>query len=37
MQTNIHVGRLLKEFELQTVGEHKDIKMVRLGLTVKRY
>ena len=37
MQTNIHVGRLLKEFELQTVGEHKDIKMVRLGLAVKRY
>ena len=37
MQTNIHVGRLLKEFDLQTVGEHKDIKMVRLGLAVKRY
>ena len=37
MQTNIHVGRLLKEFELQTVGEHKDIKMVRLGLAVKHY
>lgn len=37
MQTNSHVGRLLKEFELQTVGENKDIKMVRLGLAVKRY
>ncbi|MDF8368716.1 single-stranded DNA-binding protein [Weissella paramesenteroides] len=37
MQTNIHVGRLLKEFELQTVGEYKDIKMVRLGLAVKRF
>ena len=37
MQTNIHVGRLLKEFELQKVGENKDIKMVRLGLAVKRY
>ena len=37
MQTNSHVGRLLKEFELQTVGEKKDIKMVRLGLAVKRY
>lgn len=37
MQMNSHVGRLLKEFELQTVGEKKDIKMVRLGLAVKRY
>lgn len=37
MQTNIHVGRLVKEFELQTVGEKQDIKMVRLGLAVQRY
>lgn len=37
MQTNIHVGRLLKEFELQTVGEKQDIKLVRFGLAVQRY
>lgn len=37
MQTNIHVGRLLKTFNVQMVGEKKDIKMVRLGLAVKRY
>ena len=37
MQTNIHVGRLVKEFELQTVGEKQDIKMVRFGLAVQRY
>lgn len=37
MQTNIHVGRLLKEFELQTVGEKQDIKMVRFGLAVQHY
>jgi len=36
MQTNIHVGRLVKEFELQTVGEKQDIKMVRFGLAVQR-
>lgn len=37
MQTNIHVGRLVKEFELQIVGEQQDIKMVRFGLAVQRY
>lgn len=37
MQTNIHVGRLVKEFELQAVGEKQDIKMVRFGLAVQRY
>ena len=37
MQTNIHVGRLLKAFELQTVGEKQDIKMVRFGLAVQHY
>lgn len=37
MQTNIHVGRLLKEFELQIVGDKQDIKMVRFGLAVQHY
>ena len=37
MQTNIHVGRLLKTFNVQMVGDQKDIKMVCLGLAVRRY
>ncbi|MBZ5941303.1 single-stranded DNA-binding protein [Weissella cibaria] len=36
MQTNKHIGRVTKTFEMQYIGEEK-IPMVRVGLAVKRF
>lgn len=36
MQTNTHIGRILKPFELQFVGQKKT-EMVRFGMAVKRF
>jgi len=36
MQTNTHIGRLIKSFELQHVG-NESVPMVRFGLAVKRF
>ena len=36
MQSNIHVGRLTKEFELKHVGKEHNLPMVRFCLAVKR-
>lgn len=36
MQTNKHIGRVLKPFELEHIGA-EEIPMVRFGLAVKRY
>lgn len=36
MQTNKHIGRVLKSFELEHIGA-EEIPMVRFGLAVKRF